>query len=84
MPPRPSAAVWLPPLLAALGVVVAVDVGATAGVWTLAGLAFCGAAVRAFGFRGWGLSVRRRAVDAAALGLLAAGLAFVAGSGVLG
>jgi len=83
MIPRPTPAVWLPLLVVVLGLVVAVDIDVVAGMWVLAALALGGAVVRATGWFGGGLKIRRRAVDTAFLMLVAAAIAFVAGSGVL-
>ncbi len=83
MTPRPSAIVWLPLLLVALGVVVAVDVSVVVAMWGFAGLALTGAVVRAFNWGSGALRVRRRAVDASVLAFFAVAIAFVASSGVL-
>jgi hypothetical protein len=83
MSPRPTATVWLPLLVIALGVVVAVNVNVVVGMWTLAAFALGGAVIRATGWFGGGLRIRRRVVDTTFLVLIAAAITFVATSGVL-
>ncbi len=52
-------------------------------MWTLAAFALGGAVIRATGWFGGGLRIRRRVVDTTFLVLIAAAITFVATSGVL-